>query len=72
MNDTLPETVDFNTDIKPILADRCFKCHGPDDAAREAELRLDTELGPYARLAGEDSAFAVVPGRKAEDRKSVV
>jgi hypothetical protein len=57
----LPETVDFNFHVKPILSDRCFKCHGPDDAARKAGLRLDTAEGPYAKL--ESGTRAVVPGR---------
>ena len=35
------EKVDFNFQIRPILADRCFKCHGPDEKARKAKLRLD-------------------------------
>ena len=33
--------VDFAREIKPLLAGRCFKCHGPDDKARKAKLRLD-------------------------------
>jgi hypothetical protein len=41
----LPERVDFNFHVKPILSDRCFACHGPDEAARKADLRLDVEAG---------------------------
>jgi mono/diheme cytochrome c family protein len=37
--------VDFMRDVRPILADKCFHCHGPDDASREADLRLDQWLG---------------------------
>ena len=42
------ETIQFNRDIRPILAENCFHCHGPDPAARKASLRLDTEAGFFA------------------------
>src|SRR5690606_10619754 len=35
------ETLEYNEDIRPILAENCFACHGPDSAARKADLRLD-------------------------------
>jgi len=42
--------VDFDQDIRPILSDNCFQCHGPDAAQREAELRLDTKSGLFGDL----------------------
>jgi hypothetical protein len=52
--------VDFNFQIRPLLSDRCFRCHGPDAGARKAKLRLDTLDGSRKEL---DDGWAVVkPG----------
>jgi hypothetical protein len=59
---TLPQVVDFNFHIKPILSDRCFKCHGPDEATREGGLGLHTEAHAFAALGKAQDHFALVPG----------
>ena len=43
----IPEIIDFNFHVNPILSDKCFTCHGPDDKQRKANLRLDTREGLY-------------------------
>ena len=54
--------VDYNWHVKPLLSDRCYKCHGPDDQARQAELRLDTPEGLFGFSRDDSSAQIVVPG----------
>ncbi len=58
----VPEVVDFNFHVKPILSDRCFKCHGPDNRTREGGLRLDTREGAFAALGEAGDRHAIVPG----------
>ncbi|MBM3831623.1 MAG: hypothetical protein FJ406_13965, partial [Verrucomicrobia bacterium] len=50
------QKVDYNRDIRPILSDNCFFCHGPDEKKREAKLRLDIRADALA-------AKAFVPGK---------
>lgn len=57
----LPEVVDFNFHVKPILSDRCFKCHGMDDQTREAGLRLDTKEGAFMALGNAKDHYAIIP-----------
>ena len=53
------EAVDFNRDIRPILSDKCYTCHGPDKARRLTKLRFDVEAEAKQDLGGR---FAIVPG----------
>ena len=61
-DEVLPDLIDYNFHVKPILADRCYPCHGPDDNARMTEFRLDTEAGAFVRLGASRRKYAFVPG----------
>lgn len=55
-------TIDFNYQVRPILSDKCFKCHGPDANKREAGLRLDLKNAAFAELPEDSGKYAIVPG----------
>lgn len=59
--ENLPENLDFNFHIRPLLVDRCYQCHGPDDNTREADFRLDQEAAAFAPLT-ESAGRAFVKG----------
>ncbi|MEX2263824.1 MAG: DUF1553 domain-containing protein [Bryobacteraceae bacterium] len=77
-------TVEFNRDIRPILSDKCFTCHGPDPANRKTTLRFDMEAGArraivpgdplkseiVRRITAEDKAVRMPPAYAGHDRLS--
>ncbi|WP_273568099.1 c-type cytochrome domain-containing protein [Maribacter halichondriae] len=59
----LPDQVDYNFHIKPILSDNCYTCHGPDANKRKAGLRLDLAKNAYSELPESPGEFPIVVGK---------
>src|SRR3954453_6892818 len=56
----IPEKIEYSRDVRPILSERCYPCHGPDEGKRQAGLRLDVEQDARQKL--ESGGFAIVAG----------
>jgi hypothetical protein len=59
---TSGQDITYNTHIRPILSDKCFKCHGPDANKRKSGYRLDTEEGAFAALKDFKDKYGIVAG----------
>ena len=63
VEESIPEKISYNFDIRPILSDKCLACHGPDANKREAGLRLDMAESDYQAMKEHPTAHALVPGK---------
>ena len=62
IDEQIPDTVSYNFNIRPILSDKCYKCHGPDAGKRQAGLRLDMPESAFKALKDDPNAHVLVPG----------
>src|SRR5688572_29918117 len=56
------ERIDYNWDVRPILSENCFQCHGPDEKGRRANMRLDQREGATRVLNPTTGRRAIIPG----------
>ncbi len=62
LEQAIPDNINYSFHVKPILSDKCFACHGPDEATMESGLRFDTKDGAYVALGENKDRYAVIPG----------
>lgn len=62
----IPDVIDYNFHIKPLLSDNCYKCHGPDANKRKAGLRLDIESNAFAELPENLGKYALISGKPSQ------
>lgn len=62
IDEQMPDVVSYNFNIRPILSDKCYKCHGPDASKRQAGLRLDMPESAFKALKDDPNAHVLVPG----------
>lgn len=65
IDEQMPDVVSYNFNIRPILSDKCYKCHGPDASKRQAGLRLDDPASAFKALKDDPNAHVIVPGSPA-------